>query len=389
MKNKYITLLMICLVSFAYSQERTDLSSFKDSNEKRWKERYDITIKAIDQKSDSTTYYIEEVQELTEKLSDCSRCQVGMAFLLFYQKEADKDEVRAIIELGEQALELAQQYKTRDFEIKILNDLGFFYREIGATAKATTYLFKSLEYSREMGYRAQEGDALRHLSNLFLFQQDYEKGLEYALQAQKTYKAIGDIRRERAILFELHDLYEGMGEQEKALEYLFENFEPKYASIMSLLDSARVYNNIGRVYQRNNQPQKAISYLEESLKMRDKATGRLYTLNELMTVYKGIEDYPKALKYINIIEPQLDSTQDIYLKRNIQMHFSDIFAATGNYEKAYAAEYAFGEYRDSINRITEKGIVLGLEAKYENQIKEDQIALLNKDKAIAMDSAIY
>jgi serine phosphatase RsbU (regulator of sigma subunit) len=102
---------------------------------------------------------------------------------------------------------------------KTLNDLGLILQRLGKYNEAFEHFNEGLTIRQEVGFSTGETTTLLDLGNLFLEQKKIDKALEVinnALQMAIEIKAKPKISRAYKSLF---DIYQGLGEFEKALEF--------------------------------------------------------------------------------------------------------------------------------------------------------------------------
>ena len=152
---------------------------------------------------------------------------------------------------------------------------------------------------------------------------------------------------------------------------------------MNTTISLPVYlNNIGVIYQKQNNFPEALNYFNKSLKISEQL-GKKNTICETCLNMGAINlkqrNYPKALdltlksfaiaKELSLLEYQ----------KMIYEQLSEIYAATNNYQKAYEAHKSFKQLNDSIFSKENIQRITGLEYTYKFE-KEKQAAELEQQK---------
>ena len=148
------------------------------------------------------------------------------------------------------------------------------------------------------------------------------------------------------------------------------------------------YNSIGKVYLLKNEFQNALGYLESALKFENKgvpfvfANSRLY--GNLATCYAGLGDKQKALLYINKTLKYADSSSSLIIKKNSRTHAYKVSQLLRKYEASNMYFVERGKYEDSIRDIRTLGKIAKLESKYVQQQQQREIDIILKDNEIQL-----
>jgi signal transduction histidine kinase len=232
-------------------------------------------------------------------------------------------------------------------------------------------------------------NAYANIGHTFLKERQYDKADEYfkkALQLKENAESKG-------LLIMIYNKYCSMyfetNELDKA-QVVLDSAMVLLNQMNNLEHRQSVYVNYGRLYELRFEYAKAKEKYLVGLKITDSLKNDYYRpriLNNLSSVsislnqIAGAEQYAKeALRYAQ----QFNSFQDInYAYGN----YKAVAKARGNYKQALEfAELEF-KYADSVSSTASKANVQKLEAKYENQKKENQIAdltIANNEKELTV-----
>lgn len=134
--------------------------------------------------------------------------------------------------------------------------------------------------------RAKAYLALRK-ATILMRQQLLEDAELWLKKSFRLFKKLEEKRGMSKVLNNLGILYEKKNDFEKALEYFFNSLELK-KQIGNIIDIARTLHNIGKTYVSMGEFTKALKYLEQSLSLKEKI-GNLssiaLTLNEIGVIY--------------------------------------------------------------------------------------------------------
>ncbi|MEM1318672.1 MAG: ATP-binding protein [Bacteroidota bacterium] len=386
-KTKIRYIILFLLLSAVHLFFPLSAQSTESTKMDQWNAMFSKAQNLARANSDSTLYYFSRCKAYTEQqLPDCQHCFGALEFLNVYRVYYSND-MEEVIRQGEascERLSLQQQWQPY---IDVLKYVGYAYKNQGRLAKASDAFFRALKATDQEGAQKFKPSILVSLAELFRNQDDLPRALEYAQQALSDFKDQGNWRGQLIGINEVANCYVDLEQYDQALAYYKQLLEPEYLKNAMYYDSSRVYNNLGRLYSLVNEVEKAAFYLNKSLAIRKAhqvSPAKLsFPLNELMTLYKNQGQYDQAMKYAQELLPLVDSISNIYQVRNIYHQYAQIQAGLGNFEQAYHTRQTYIELQDSIHRKDEQSIALELEARYETQVKEKEIALLSKDKQIA------
>ena len=281
------------------------------------------------------------------------------------------------------AKEFAIQIKDKVMLSKVYNNLGLNYMQEGKQLEAIQQSFNAIKVLEELGNTGALGDTYANISNSFIRLNLYDKALAYADSALKYFKQINKLS--------------GM---------------------------ANIYNNYGFIYSDTKQIPKALGYFAKSLKIKEQMKdqdGQANTLINMGTAYYDLKDYTKAMDFFlrgeklyklandpkgiaevktnmaNLKAAMKDGTalNDSkkayeYAKKNTtdEQQRDISLVVSKNYRNIKDYENSLKYYRvyDSLKDVTINESMLKqiatLEATYQNEKKQQQIKLLNKQNTI-------
>ncbi|MCB0553512.1 MAG: CHAT domain-containing protein [Phaeodactylibacter sp.] len=213
-------------------------------------------------------------------------------------------------EVLEQALELAQPYKDShpDMYAEVLNNLGYNYRVLGFRKKALELYQESLKMKPEPRDSQTALSYAKTLWNLAILYsrigmpEEAWKCLDEARALMEQYVGKESSHYGTA-LHQLATFYHNAGLYERALEYALaakENLLQTHPDIK--VDMAGTLYQIGIIFERMKQYEKAISYYEQVHQLAEEIYGKnhglyAYYTNSLASGYKHLGQYDKALEY--------------------------------------------------------------------------------------------
>ncbi|WP_072620546.1 tetratricopeptide repeat protein [Spirulina major] len=172
------------------------------------------------------------------------------------------------LEYYNQALPLYQAVGDRGGEATSLVSIGAVYSSLGEKSRALEYFNQALPLRRAVGDRNGEADTLNNIGSVYLALGEKQQALDYFNQSLPLYRAVGDRRGEAGTLNNIGLVYSSIGEKSRALEY-YNQALPLMQATGSRENLSITLNNIGRIFADQNQPEVAIIFLKESVRIRE------------------------------------------------------------------------------------------------------------------------
>lgn len=284
------------------------------------------------------------------------------------------------------SLAIAGQTGNESGAASIISTMGLIYDAEGRLPDALANFFKALKIAEDVNDKKLIATCTGNIGDAYLYQEDYSEALIYFLKSYKLYEEIGNENEQTYNLECIGNIYFKKQDYTKALEYynralkIGEEINDK-RSISSAL------GNIGRVYAADSNYKQAMNYftsvLKQSEEMGNEAEVAKYVYN-IGQVYLDEKKYKTAEKYIAKSVKLADSISYKNIENEGNERLSELYAHTGEWQKAYATYKNYTLSKDSLFN-AEKSKQMGkLEAKYEY---DRQLALqeanAEKIKAVA------
>jgi len=288
------------------------------------------------------------------------------------------------LEYHSQALKIRRTLGQKSGISASLNNMGLVYNNLGNFDQALECYLESLKIDEEMGNKIGVSQTLNNIGLVYDNLGNNASALKYYLQALKVAEAIGNKRSIANCLHNIGNVYDNMKEADKALEYhgrakrLREEIGDKRGLAASL-------DNMGLIYANQGNHVKALDFYLQSLKLREEI-GEKYgvaaVLINIGSLYHHLEDFDKAL--INL-ERALKIVEEIDAKNllmYIYQYISETYSARSDFKKALEYYKRYSEVKDTVINKQSNDKIAELQAKYEAEKKEKEIALLEKNNRI-------
>lgn len=291
--------------------------------------------------------------------------------LQFREKSGDRKSIAATYNnLGTLAENTGKYYDAIDFHSKnlqILEDLNDtvriarahynlagVYESLGVYLEATEHLNRArfiLEYRDDKASLAKVYNLLGHTRfELEIWNQAHQ----WYAQALHLYEQLGDSSGIANAYLNLANNYDEWGnnnEQKDSIDLAMRYYERALHLFSALDDSlsmAAVYNNMGVACKHLKEYDRGLEYLALSMSIRrryEHTAGIMEAFNSYGDIYFGKKQYAKALdfteKYYRLA---LELHDEKFTQKGLK-DFSKIYAATGDFQKAYQYRVQYDEMR--------------------------------------------
>jgi tetratricopeptide (TPR) repeat protein len=272
---------------------------------------------------------------------------------------------------------------------------------------------KARDLAIKGNFKSEVGDMYNTIGNAYHLQANYKEAAYNYSQALKVFEELKSIRGQVATFVNLGILHVDQNDKEGAKKYYTKAIENAIA-IGDSNNLASSYNNLAIVFQNENQPDTALVLYKKALEIRKKQykikavcnslinISTIYfdkkeyekCLEQLLTVYHSDSTYSKDLLFKNLSDVYVKlknfkeaeyfglkaqavahETQNNRLLFDIYKTLYAVYQGLNIPQKAYSyADSAF-TLKDELSSEENKRIISEMDAKYETEKKEQQIAL--------------
>ncbi|HRE51225.1 MAG TPA: tetratricopeptide repeat protein [Flavitalea sp.] len=327
-----------------------------------------------DEQPDSAVHYYKKARQLSEDLG----YRKGIAYFAsnYIVVLNRRGQFREALTVAEEALELYKEIGD-DYELATAYiNVGNEWHYLSDYAQAAEYYLLSKKHAEKINHRSTLRRLNNNLAAVFFDLNDYEKGRQYAEAGLQLATELKDDFAVASSQFNLASAFMHLKQPEKALE-LYENIERVGHQINDYTFLLDALLGKGDAYAAMDSGPQARSYFEKTIafaKEKEAPEYEMYAHMGMATLLIKIKD-PTAGNYIQqgiaLAEKQGSRLElkDLYLKASL---FNE---SLGNLQKALDYRKDFEILNDSIIGEKSKTAVANLEAKYEFEKKEAQIAL--------------
>ena len=266
------------------------------------------------------------------------------------------------IEYNFDALSIYEEAGMDNNVASISNNIGNAYYWLYDYPKAIENYKRALELHKKSNDKLGVANALDNIALVYLEQEEFKKANEYNLQAIKLFEEINN-ESELAVAYSLRG---GLMKRLKELDVAFE-FYNKAVAINKKFD---IKGNLATNYQGIGE-----LYLSIAKNEAVKSMPASFKIGKAALLQKARFYFTQALelsKHTN--EPSLMMDETAFL--------SEIEAVSGDNKAALAWHKESDVYKDSVYNDANKRKIAALENQRLAEVKDKEIQLLNKDKAL-------
>ncbi len=288
----------------------------------------------------------------------------------------DQGEYEKALALFQEELAIFTELKDRKEQSTAFTNIGNVWGNMGKADSSIVYYLKALSIDNETGEQLGASIIHNNIGNIYSAEGAYKKAIEHFEKALKIRQEMGAEKRYMQCYSNLATVYSRMSDYQKAEEYSRLGLEialkydnKAYAGI--------IVNSLGSSYNDQNRFQEAIPWLDQALaywKMIGNEDYQTYALYNLTISHAGLRDGVKALAFAKqgyeIVERlSLEHQRELYYKA-----FAQAYEANGDMAQAFGWHKKYVALADSIFKLDNTEKVAQIEAQFETQKKEAQLA---------------
>lgn len=393
-KRKNIILIILMLISVlsnlkAQTKEIDSLKSIIRSNaddSTRLEALSYLAWRYNSYNTDSALYYVYQQIGLSRKNNNILEEGRGYLNLLttYNHKGYPLDSLVRTFKQGMKLVNaIASEPDKMQLTMRFYNQIGLVYKRFGEIDKAFAAHKKAIDIGESIG----SSDRCAHLINLsaiLRMKTDYQKALDYVLQAYHCAVEMNDERVTSAACDHIGYTFSMMNKKDSALVYYLKGLEIK----RKRKDNKRIINtlgNIGALYRQQQHFEIANSYILEALDMAYELNQPRYLMDALGQVGQLRYDekkYTEAIHYDKKAIAILGEDTDRELLLPTLNRLKNSYKQIGDYKQALAYQEQYNTIQDSIFTIEKEQQINELDAKYQISKKEHENQLL-KAKQLA------
>ncbi len=322
------------------------------------------------------------------------------------------------------ALQLAEKINFNSGLFESLSGLGNLFWRKGNFEKAKEFHEKSFEKANETKDKKDVVHYYNNMANIYAETGEYVKAMELYTKAAEVHKAKGNIRDYGIILGNIALIQRRLEDYPKAIAYL-EQSDSIFNVVEYLPGKAYVEYSLAVIYKNSGKLKEALQYNRKALnsyeilgnvKRQAYAQYTMGSINWEQKNYEGaLADYQKAhdlslaikdsvnvgysLKAIGDAHRMLNNSKGakenllraLEVSKAVELNLiemdayeslASIYESEENFGEALKHKNMFIKLKDSFYAKEKRGLAAEIEAKYQNEEKTKEIALLESDKKL-------
>lgn len=256
------------------------------------------------------------------------------------------------------------------------------YKDQGKYSQAMKTGLEALGVFQRYGVKPWEIFTLNNIVDLYKIQGDYEECLAVLDKVLESYRADNNRKFEAVALRYKGDIYIESGVYPSADSVLLASLESAESGNF-LPEKAKTLLSLGTLKLKQEDYSSAEKFFRSAMNINLQTEDAFYEAVSYLGIGKALYHLGKpaeADRYLVLAEEGLIESGDIYYLKDIYLYLSLVNERQGNYSESLAHYKLYSELQDSLLR-AEKSMELGkLTSRYEAELKEEQIQLLQNEK---------
>jgi tetratricopeptide (TPR) repeat protein/DNA-binding CsgD family transcriptional regulator len=228
--------------------------------------------------------------------------------------------------------------------LRAMNNTAVVYWRLDKMASARNLLDQALMLGRDSGFPENIGFTLNNIGLIQIDEGEFKQAIDTYTEALAIAEAANDMHGIGGAYNNLGLIMEQTGDQQKAVSYYLASL--KISESLKYSDGiANTCANIGRIYSQLNQPDSALYYANRGIEETKASGSNSYLLNNYETIYR-------------------------------------VYEKTGQPKKAFNHYKQYVALKDSMFNIENSKQIAEMEARFQNEKKEQENRLLRQDVEI-------
>ncbi len=331
---------------------------------------------------DSSSYYFSKAKQLATSPTEEGTFHYYALLYLYDNANTDSAEWHA-----QKSLDLFRSSGEKTSLRKVYHQLLLINRDKGLLDKSLEYCLAAYRLAVDLKDTAQ---IARYLTERAFIHHDFEQyalGIASGKEALKVWEAHSEAidMHKVYILNAIAINFDDWNKPDSALAYY-----SRILSIKSMKGSAvlgPIYNNQGNTLMKQGRYREAYESLRTSFEIEQKGSGDYHhydlatVLNNLGMIQIHFNNWDSARYFLDMAQVFADSSGSFEKKRDVYFSQYQLAEKTSKLPKAIDYQNKYYAIKDSIFKKDRAAIIARMEAEYETEKKEQQIALQQADLA--------
>ncbi len=284
----------------------------------------------------------------------------------------------------QKALEILQTHDFKRYRALVLHHIGLVFDSQGDYLKSIEYLLNALKISEELNSRQEMIKINVGIGWAYNNLQNYDQALVFGNRGLKLARQSNDPATLGFAQNLLGNIHFNTKQYDKALRYYDSALINRNKLGLTLQVSNTMYN-IAMVYEAQGRLDEALQYLFRDLEATNEAhsiRGQVLANNAIGLIYGKKGNVKKAEEHINLSLALSKRLGALTHRRESYSYFARIYTMNGQYQKANLYYQKYIEVHDSIVNRESQISSLQMNALYQLDQKEHELAALANENAL-------
>ncbi|MDQ3048122.1 MAG: tetratricopeptide repeat protein, partial [Bacteroidota bacterium] len=288
------------------------------------------------------------------------------------------------LDYSKQALHIAQASKDTLGLGESYHCIGNLYLRLGKYDRSLENLLFAIKNFELIQFKKGLANCKVSVGVIYYYQKDYDKAIAYYSQAIILFKSIDFKKGMAGCLNNVGEIYRLQKKYAMALQCFKESLET-FEVIKNKKGIATSFGNLGNVYYDLKNFNKALEFYLKSIEIKKEIgnkQGLALTLNNVGSIFIIKKNFQKAEEYSSRsleLAMSINSNEDI---KQAYKNLAEIHFKQENYKKAYEFGEMYNNMKDSLFLAQSNEEIHEMQAQYESETKELEIAVLEKEKVL-------
>lgn len=315
---------------------------------------------------------LAQTDSLEKSLATAKGDQRVKALNELFRSNFNSEPVKAI-GFARQALTLATEIDDRKGMAAAYNNLGVAYKSQGALDKSLEYYLRALSIYDNIKNKDGIATTKSNIGTIYSIKKDYGQAMKYFEEANASFTELGEQDKIIGSMNNLGILHSDLQLFEQALKYFSQasQLSEKIGKV-----TADPLNNIGNLYFRQGNYQRAADYYEQAMVLARKDNDQntlLYTLANLGELYAKAGQTGRAQAYLDSASALSEKLQAYVFQPTILKSQAINFAKQNKMKEAYETMLRYDQAKDKIYGEESTRKIAQMEMALDLQEKEKEI----------------
>ncbi len=298
-----------------------------------------------------------------------------------YWQKGDFDQA---IALYEENIVLTKKTKDLGRMSRSYVGLGAIHSQSGDYTKAMEYFTMASKNFLQLKDERNYAVAIGNIGYIQRSLENYESAVQYFKITDSVYTKLNNVSGQAFSAYNLSVVYKNIGKLDSAIFFNTKGRE-LYTQLGYKKRVSYCYFTLGEIYRKQENFQDALKSYRQSLEISQAVDDSVqigYSSMAVADMYGELKDDENSITYLDNAAKVANALKLDILAMDIHERLAKRYARTGNTDQAYRNLQEFVVLKDSLYTKEKRELGSEIEAKYQNEQKTKEIALLASEKEL-------